>query len=230
MKRLNTFLAIAAVGVAGFAVVAQDAPRPQRIPGGQEGGAVQPRRNPQPDGQAGEAQPRRAPQPDGPRNPGNPGDPNSRREPGDRPMAAPLFAALDANGDGAIDDSEIVQAPRRLRRLDRNGDGKITPDEIGQRMGPGPGGPGDQGRPGAPRQREGGFGPEPRSPRPAVEPSREPNPGREGGPRREGASRPDGEPRREGGFGPEPGGPRPAGEPPREQSPGREGQPRPQNN
>ena len=42
----------------------------------------------------------------------------------------PLFAALDANGDGVIDANEINNAPAALRKLDKNGDGKLTRDEL----------------------------------------------------------------------------------------------------
>jgi Ca2+-binding EF-hand superfamily protein len=55
----------------------------------------------------------------------------------------PLFAALDANGDGVIDAQELANAPAALQKLDRNGDGKITEDEarpaFGGRGGPGQG-------------------------------------------------------------------------------------------
>ncbi len=46
-----------------------------------------------------------------------------------RPMP-PLVSALDANGDGVIDASEIANAPAALKKLDKNGDGKLTRDEI----------------------------------------------------------------------------------------------------
>jgi hypothetical protein len=42
----------------------------------------------------------------------------------------PLFAALDANHDGIIDDVEIGNASAALKSLDKNGDRKITPDEL----------------------------------------------------------------------------------------------------
>jgi Ca2+-binding EF-hand superfamily protein len=63
--------------------------------------------------------------------------------------------ALDRNGDGVIDETEIAQASANLKKLDKNGDGKITREELrpvlpeGQRRG-GAGGPeGD--RPNRPR-------------------------------------------------------------------------------
>ena len=43
---------------------------------------------------------------------------------------APLFSALDLNGDGTIDASEMAQAAASLKVLDANGDGAITPDEY----------------------------------------------------------------------------------------------------
>lgn len=52
---------------------------------------------------------------------------------------SPIIAALDANGDGVIDASEINNAPAALRKLDKNGDGKLTREELrgerGQRAG-----------------------------------------------------------------------------------------------
>lgn len=70
-----------------------------------------------------------------------------RGEGGPPPRMNPLFAALDANGDGVIDEQEIANAPAALKKLDRNGDGKLTEEEVrpafGGRGGPGgPGGPG----------------------------------------------------------------------------------------
>ena len=65
-----------------------------------------------------------------------PGRPGFRRQP------PPIIAALDANHDGVIDETEIANAPAALKTLDKNGDGKLTMDEL---MGPRPmrgGGPG----------------------------------------------------------------------------------------
>jgi hypothetical protein len=61
--------------------------------------------------------------------------------PKDAPADAPhpptplIVKALDANGDGVIDASEIANAPAELKALDKNGDGQLTPDEF---MGPRP--------------------------------------------------------------------------------------------
>ena len=56
-----------------------------------------------------------------------------------RPPLPAIVKALDANGDGVIDATEIANAPAALKALDKNGDGQLTPDEfIGPRphMGP----------------------------------------------------------------------------------------------
>ena len=44
--------------------------------------------------------------------------------------APPIEAALDVNGDGALDESEIAQASEALKKLDANGDGKLSSDEL----------------------------------------------------------------------------------------------------
>ncbi len=80
-----------------------------------------------------------------------------------RPPLPAVVKALDVNGDGVIDASEIANAPAALKSLDKNGDGQLTPDEfIGPRhhMGPphegGPNAdqtgplPGDNGQPSGP--------------------------------------------------------------------------------
>jgi len=62
----------------------------------------------------------------------------------------PLWAALDINKDGTIDDYEMKNAEESLKALDKNKDGKITIDEIrpvfpqgqGPGQGRGQGGPG----------------------------------------------------------------------------------------
>src|ERR1017187_937225 len=64
-----------------------------------------------------------------------------------RPPRPLIIKALDANGDGVIDASEIANAPAALKSLDKNGDGKLAPDEF---MGPRPQ------HPGGPGQRAGG--------------------------------------------------------------------------
>jgi len=87
--------------------------------------------------------------------PGGPGGPGPRFMP-------PLMRALDANGDGTIDEQEIANASAALKKLDKNGDGKLTPDELrpppGAFGGPGrgPGGPDGQGpRPKGPPPKDG---------------------------------------------------------------------------
>ena len=73
------------------------------------------------------------------------------RQRGGRPGGDPIVSALDANGDGRIDKTELRGVAVALRKLDKNKDGQITADEI-----PGPGG----GRRGGPRDRpRGGGGP-----------------------------------------------------------------------
>ena len=49
---------------------------------------------------------------------------------GKRPPVPPIITALDANGDGIIDATEIANASAALLKLDKNGDGKLTPDEY----------------------------------------------------------------------------------------------------
>ena len=41
-----------------------------------------------------------------------------------------IIKALDTNGDGVIDASEIANAPAALKTLDKNGDGKLTVEEY----------------------------------------------------------------------------------------------------
>lgn len=104
-----------------------------------------------------------------PRDGVSPGGPGGPGRPGQRPMVAPLFAALDVNHDGVIDQREIENAPAALRKLDKNGDGKITPDEIRPPRPEGAPGPGAGRGQGGPR---GPGGPPPgdeSAPRPAPE-------------------------------------------------------------
>lgn len=42
----------------------------------------------------------------------------------------PILNALDINHDGAIDASELANAPQALKKLDKNGDGQLTSDEY----------------------------------------------------------------------------------------------------
>src|SRR5262245_41097837 len=63
--------------------------------------------------------------PGGP-SPGEPG-PGHHHHP---PPPSPLFLALDANGDGVIDEQEMANAPAALKKLDKNGDGVLTQDEL----------------------------------------------------------------------------------------------------
>jgi hypothetical protein len=93
---------------------------------------------------------------------------------GPRPIP-PLMAALDANHDGVIDESEIKNASEALRKLDKNGDGKLTLDELRPRRSDGAGdaapppeGNGDRVAPRNDRNGDGGNGSRPprRGPRP----------------------------------------------------------------
>jgi len=47
-----------------------------------------------------------------------------------RPPTPPIIKALDVNGDGVIDATEIANAPAELKTLDKNGDGVLTRDEV----------------------------------------------------------------------------------------------------
>jgi hypothetical protein len=62
----------------------------------------------------------------------------------------PLLAALDTNGDGELDATEIANASAALLQLDVNGDGKLSQDELRPKGHGGPGGPGGRGGPGGP--------------------------------------------------------------------------------
>jgi len=98
---------------------------------------------------------------------GGPGGPGGERGPGGGPggggqrFMPPIMTALDANGDGVIDEKEIENATAALKKLDKNGDGKLSREEyMGMRPG-GPGGPGGQGGPGMRGQGRGPGGPPP---------------------------------------------------------------------
>ena len=106
------------------------------------------------------ARPEGAERPNGPRNDsrdrqfGGPGQegrrPDGMNADGPRPKP-PLVAALDANGDGEIDATEISNAPAALKSLDKNSDGKLTLDELRPpRPEGGMGGPGMENRQGGP--------------------------------------------------------------------------------
>jgi hypothetical protein len=91
---------------------------------------------------------------------GSPPPPPGPGRPGHPPPPPLVVLALDVNGDGIIDATEIKHAVAALRSLDKNGDGKLTPDEYmgpmpGHRMGgrppqgpPGRSGEGDERHPG----------------------------------------------------------------------------------
>jgi hypothetical protein len=80
-------------------------------------------------------------------------DKGDRQPPPDGDRKRPVFpviAALDANGDGVIDASEIANAPAALKKLDKNGDGQLTRDELmppRPLFGPGKGGPDEDRKP-----------------------------------------------------------------------------------
>jgi hypothetical protein len=75
------------------------------------------------------------------------GGPGSGGPGGGHHMPIPaIVKALDVNGDGVIDASEIANAPAALKTLDKNGDGQLTRDEyLGKRPQPPQDGGGDQG-------------------------------------------------------------------------------------
>ena len=43
---------------------------------------------------------------------------------------SPLLKALDTNGDGSLDATEMANAPAALKTLDKNNDGKLTAEEL----------------------------------------------------------------------------------------------------
>lgn len=56
--------------------------------------------------------------------------PDDGGDDGGRQRSSPLMAALDADQDGAVSESEIGSAAESLRSLDTDGDGRLTPDEL----------------------------------------------------------------------------------------------------
>ena len=73
---------------------------------------------------------------------------NQQGGPGGRkPPEMPIIKALDTNGDGVIDATEIANASAALKKLDKNGDGKLTRDETMPAHPKGQGGPGGDGKP-----------------------------------------------------------------------------------
>jgi hypothetical protein len=142
---------IAALALAGAAsnLIAQDGPPPGDRPPRREGG------------------------PGGPGGPGRPGGPGGE---GRRMPPPPLFAVLDSNHDGVIDEHEIANASESLKKLDKNHDGKITPEELRPPRPEGDHGPGgpEGDRPafrGPPRDRPDGGQPDGEARRPQRPPS-----------------------------------------------------------
>ena len=56
------------------------------------------------------------------------------RRPGSRQTRSATFAAIDADGDGALSRTEIRNAARVLSHLDTDGDGRIQVSEVSQRQ------------------------------------------------------------------------------------------------
>ena len=79
-----------------------------------------------------------------------------------RPPMPLIIKALDVNGDGVIDATEIANAPAVLKALDKNGDGQLTRDEyLGKRPGPPPDGNGGNDAGGPPPGESDGNNPPP---------------------------------------------------------------------
>jgi hypothetical protein len=81
--------------------------------------------------------------------------------PGGKLPVPPIMKALDTNGDGILDATEIANASGSLLKLDTNGDGKLSRDELWPHPPGGPGGsdgskgpddPDNPGPPGGPGQ------------------------------------------------------------------------------
>lgn len=49
---------------------------------------------------------------------------------GFRPVVPPVIAALDANHDGTVDETELNNSVDALKALDKNNDGKLTKEEL----------------------------------------------------------------------------------------------------
>lgn len=124
MKTMKTMLAcLAGLTVVAGLAAAQDG-----------GGRSREGRGPRPDGDRGPAEARG----------GGEGGGQGGGQPMHRPpqgMKPPLFAALDKNDDGKIDERELEHAAAALKTLDKNGDGAIDLREImpPRPMGPPPG-------------------------------------------------------------------------------------------
>ncbi len=58
------------------------------------------------------------------------GDPQVRTGDGNPQMPMSLMAALDADQDGMVSETEMESAAQSLRMLDTDGDGRISPDEL----------------------------------------------------------------------------------------------------
>jgi hypothetical protein len=102
----KTSLALLVLGASAWIITAQDT-------GTTPPSGDRPPRHARPDGPP--------PGQDGPRGPGE-------FRPHHPPP--PIIAALDANKDGVIDETEIANAVAALKTLDKNGDGKLTFDEL----------------------------------------------------------------------------------------------------
>lgn len=91
----------------------------------------------------------------------------NRGGPGHGRRVDPIAGALDANGDGQLDKTELQIAVKSLRTLDKNGDGQITIDELRSPVAGGGAAGGDRpqgNRPqgnGPPGQADGPRGPQP---------------------------------------------------------------------
>ncbi len=159
MKLITKSILVAVLGAATLTSIAQDAGRPERREGGPRrgGSPVVAALDADKDGEisapeianakvalltldknndgaltaeelhpARPARPDGAPAPDGARPPRDGAGPDGA---GKRPVP-PVMAALDKNGDGSLDATEIAGASAALATLDKNGDGKLTREEL----------------------------------------------------------------------------------------------------